>query len=385
MILRFFHTGGVVLAENNTTILVTRPYLPPRAEYEAYLNRIWEENYLTNFGPLHQEFTEKLRLFLGGDPVSLVSNGHLGLDIALKALNIQGEVITTPFSFASTTHALIQNNITPVFCDIRQDDLNMDAHAVVPLITDRTTAILPVHVYGRPCDVRHIEKIAAQYNLKVIYDAAHAFGVEYEGKSISAYGDVSMFSLHATKLFHSIEGGVLICHDTALEERINAMRNFGYDSKGVSIVGINAKMNEFQAAMGLCLLPKLPTLIEERENITLLYREKLSDVPGLHFLNPASDAQTTYNYAYLPVLIEEDVFGLSRDLVYTRLAEKHIITRKYFSPLISDFLCYLGRFDSSRTPVAKKAAEQVLCLPIYNGLTMDDIASVCAAICGLTH
>jgi len=362
-------------------ITVTKPFLPPREEFEQYVDEIYAADWLTNNGPLSQRLEAELKKFLGADNVSLMVNGHLALEVALKGLGIRGEVITTPFTFASTTHALTLNGITPVFCDIRADDLTMDPNAIEPLITERTTAILPVHVYGHPCDTDKIEAIARRHGLKVIYDAAHTFGVKKNGHSLACCGDVSMFSFHATKLYHTIEGGALIYGDSALTRIFNAYKNFGIEGEErVDYVGGNAKMNEFQAAMGLANLPYVPALIAERRAITELYRAQLAGIPGITMFYPDRETGVEYNYAYLPILVDEGRFGESRDALYEQLKENNIFTRRYFWPIVPDFGCYREKHAADALPVARRAGAQVLCLPIYNGLAPEKILKICRFI-----
>jgi dTDP-4-amino-4,6-dideoxygalactose transaminase len=362
-------------------ILVTRPFLPDRAVFDAYVNEIWERNWLTNNGPLHARFKEKLQEFLSAENLTLTVNGHMGLDIVLKGFGIRGEVITTPFTFASTVHALSTNRIHPVFCDIRESDLTLDPECIEPLITEKTTAIMPVHVYGHPCDTGRIEEIARAHGLKVIYDAAHAFGVTVGEKGISSFGDASVFSFHATKLFHSIEGGAIAYSDSNYSRLLEAYRNFGIEGEEkIDYIGMNAKMNEFQAAMGLSVLPYVRSLIEERKEITGWYREHLSEVAGLSFFLPEENAAVQYNYAYFPILIDEKKLGVSRDYVYAHLRERDIYARKYFYPIATQFGCYREEYKDTHLPTAERISRQILCLPLYNGLSREQVAYVCSAI-----
>ena len=367
----------------NRKIYVTKPFLPPKEDFICQINRIWDTNYLTNNGPLVKEFTTKLSDYLETPNISLTVNGHLALEIALKGLKLEGEVITTPFTFASTTHALTACCIKPVFADIRPDNLTLDPQSIQSCITERTTAILPVHVYGHVCDVDAIDRIAAKHSLKVIYDAAHAFGVKKNGHSVGIYGDVSMFSFHATKLFHSIEGGCLTYKDAALTRIFNVYKNFGIEGEeNVDYIGGNAKMNEFQAAMGLCMIPYLSQLITERREIAEHYRSRLHLTSGIRLFLPDADDQIEHNYAYFPILIEPELFGVTRDYVYEALKEKDIFCRKYFYPLTCDFGCYRDVLSSGELPVARKVAAQILALPIYNGLTLDQVDLVCDSLLG---
>lgn len=368
------------------TIYVTRPFLPPKQEYDEYVQHIWDEHYLTNNGPLHKEFEQRLREFTGVPNVTLTVNGHMALEIALEGLGIKGEVITTPFTFASTTHALSLCGIKPVFADIREEDLTLDPQQIENKITERTTAIMPVHVYGHLCDVKAIGEIARKYGLKVIYDAAHAFGVTKDGVSAAAFGDVSMFSFHATKLFHTIEGGALCYSDGTYTRIFNAYKNFGIEGEEhVPYVGGNAKMNEFQAAMGLANLPHVPALIEERRAITLRYRDRLQGVKGLRMFEPEAQLGVAYNYAYLPILIDAEAFGASRDDVYFALKRENIFSRRYFWPIVPDFECYRDQYAHESLPVARKAGAQVLCLPIYNGLALEEVDRICGLLRGVSH
>ena len=362
-------------------ITVTKPYLPPREEFERYVDEIYAADWLTNNGPLCQQLEEGLKHFLGADNVNLMVNGHLALEVAIKGLGLKGEVITTPFTFASTPHALALNGIEPVFCDIRESDLTMDPEKIEALITEKTTAILPVHVYGHPCDTEKIQAIAKKHGLAVIYDAAHTFGVKKNGENLCRYGDVSMFSFHATKLFHSIEGGALVYADGARTRIFNAYKNFGIEGEErVDYIGGNAKMNEFQAAMGLANLPHVPALIKERKAITEAYRKELEEVPGIRFFYPDKENGVDYNYAYLPILIDPEKFGRTRNEVYAALKEQNIFTRRYFWPIASQFGCYREKCKSALLPVAEKAGDTVLCLPIYNGLSLDNVKEISNAV-----
>lgn len=359
-------------------IFVTRPFLPDRKNFENLVDEIWKADWLTNNGPLHEKFALKLKNFLSVPNITLTANGHLALDIALKGLKIKGEVITTPFTFASTTHALVLNNIKPVFADITEKDLTIDASKIEPLITSQTSAILPVHVYGHPCNTAEILKIAQKYNLKVIYDAAHAFGVKKNGFSLSLEGDVSMLSFHATKLFHSIEGGALVYKDEKYKKIFDMYKNFGIEGEeSINYIGENAKMNEFQAAMGIANLPYVNKNIQERKEITLTYRKYLTKIPGITFFTPESDKSIDYNYSYMPVLINKENYGHSRDEVYDYLKTKNIYSRKYFYPLITDLGCYAHSFQNIDLPIAQKVSSQILCLPIYNGLALKIVKQIC--------
>lgn len=358
-------------------VMITKPFLPPIEEYQYYLKKIWDSNWLTNNGPLHDEFDKEVKKYLSVKNVCLFTNGHLALDIAIKSLNLKGEVITTPFTFASTVHAITMNGLTPVFCDIELNTFNIDPNKIEELITEKTSAIIPVHVFGNPCNVKEVEKIANRYNLKVIYDAAHAFGVEIHGKGIGDYGDISMFSLHATKVFHSIEGGILTFNDESLKAKLNKLKNFGIaDEEKVDLVGLNAKMNEFQAAMGLLNLSYIDEQIEKRKQLTYAYRENLKNIEGIRYLNDVEGVK--HNYAYFPILIDESRFGMNRDCLYERLKEYNIFTRKYFYPLCTDFDCY--NYDSSNLENAKLVSKNILTLPLYFELEIDEVIAICQII-----
>lgn len=360
-------------------ILVTKAVLPEFDEYVNEIKDIWDSHWLTNMGAKHNELEAKLSEYLKVDKMSLFSNGHMALELLLQAMNLEGEVITTPFTFASTTHAIVRNGLTPVFCDINADDYTIDVNKVESLITDKTCAIVPVHVYGNICDVEAIDKIAKKHNLKVIYDAAHAFGVEYKGQGICAYGDASMLSFHATKVYNTIEGGA-ICHsDEALGKRMYQLKNFGIKNEEVvDGIGANAKMNEFQAAMGLCNLRHVDDSIAKRKVLTDRYRELLADVNGVKMCNEQKDVK--HNYAYLPVYIDATAYGHNRDELWEHLKEYDIYARKYFYPLTSAFDCYEGRYDVNATPVALDASKNILTLPIYPDMQLDVVDRICECI-----
>jgi len=356
-------------------ILVTQPTLPPKELYKSYIDKIWENKWLTNSGPLHEEFKRKLQEYLGAKNTELYTNGHLALEIAIKTLDLKGEVITTPFTFASTTHAIVNNGLTPVFCDVDPVTYNIDVNKIEELINENTCAIVAVHVFGTPCDVEKIEEIAQKHNLKVIYDAAHAFGVTVKGKPIGNYGDISMFSLHATKVFNSIEGGLLTFNDTSLKSKLSALRNFGMMENGsVDLVGLNAKMNEFQASMGLCNLETIEEDIEKRKQITHTYIENLKQVGHLQFLQDDPDVKR--NYSYFPVLLKDEA---ERDALHEKLKDYKVFTRKYFYPLINEFPCY-SQYDPKDTPVALDISHRVLCLPMYTSLELNQVKQICDII-----
>ncbi len=350
----------------NKPITVTQPCLPPLEEFIPYLQQIWQNKWLTNNGPLHQQLEKELAEYLGVKHISVFSNGTLALITALQALNITGEVITTPFSFVATTHSLWWNKIKPVFVDIEPEFLNLDPTKIEAAITPQTTAIMPVHVYGNPCKVKEIQHIADKHGLKVIYDAAHAFGVKINGNSVLNYGDLSVLSFHATKVYSTIEGGAIICHTEEMKHHIDNLKNFGF--RGETVVeepGINAKLNEVQAAYGLLQLKYVDGFIAKRKEITELYRSLFKDISGIHFLNDMEGV--THGYSYFPILIDKDKFGKSRDELYEHLKSHNIYSRRYFYPLISSFEPYNTLESSTPTnlKVAHKAAENVLCLPIF--------------------
>lgn len=362
-------------------INVTRSFLPDHKEYCDEIRSIWDSHWLTNMGEKHQELEAKLKAYLETPNLTLYTNGHIALEAAIEALGLSGEIITTPFTFASTTHAIVRKGCTPVFCDIDGDNCTIDAKRIEERITSRTSAILPVHVYGNICDVEAIEVIAQKHGLKVIYDAAHAFGVTYKGKSSACFGDISMFSFHATKVFHTIEGGALSYHNVELKEKLNDVKNFGIRGPlDVEYVGGNAKMNEFQAAMGLCNLRYLSSEISKRGSIVAHYTERLSSIPGIRLLKPSSETEP--NHAYFPVLFED--YKYSRDEVHSLLSSNGIISRKYFYPLTSSFACYAGLagFDPEATPIAKRMGDSVLTLPLYSSLKKSDIDRICDVILG---
>ncbi|MDD7402351.1 MAG: DegT/DnrJ/EryC1/StrS family aminotransferase [Butyribacter sp.] len=361
-------------------ILVTRSSMPPMEEYIEEIAPIWDSHWLTNMGQKHEELTHALEDYLDVPHISLFSNGHMALELALQALSLQGgEVITTPFTFASTTHAIVRNGLTPVFCDIREDDYTIDADKIESLITDRTVAIVPVHVYGNVCQVEKIEKIAKKYGLKVIYDAAHAFGETYKNKGIGSFGDASMFSFHATKVFNTIEGGAVCFQDEEFGLKLFRLKNFGIrNEEVVDGVGANAKMNEFQAAMGICNLRHIDEEIAKREKVVMRYRENLKDVPGIRLNVLQEDVKS--NYAYFPIVIDEKVFGVTRNEVSEALGKENIFSRKYFYPLTNTFACYNGQFDVNDTPVALKISKRVLTLPLYADLDMESVDKICNII-----
>lgn len=357
-------------------INVTRSSMPTYEEYCEKIKPIFDRKWLTNCGPLHEEFCSKVNEYLDCQNTSLFTNGHLALYVALQALELKGEVITTPFTFASTTHAIIQAGLTPVFCDINPETYTIDVNKIEELITDKTCAILPVHVYGNVCDVEKIELIAKKYNLKVIYDAAHVFGVKYKNKGIGSYGDISMFSFHATKVFNSIEGGCLTYANAELTDKLTSLRNFGITgAESIEYVGTNGKMNEFQSAMGLCNLEHVDEEIKKRSVVYNVYISRLSGVKGIK-LSPIQD-NVDVNYAYFPVVFDE--YKYTRDEIAGKLASEDIFARKYFFPTTNEFDCYKGKFRGE-TPIAKEISEKVLTLPMYADLSVDNVNRICDII-----
>lgn len=364
-------------------IYVTRPFLPPLREFCEGLEEIWENRWLTNDGPLLRRFTGELRTVLETENLCLFTNGTLALQIALQGMGVSGEVITTPYTFVATVHALFWNKIRPVFVDIEPDYYTLDPEKVEAAITPWTTAILAVHVYGHPCRRVELERIAAKHKLRLLYDAAHAFGVKVGGRPIARYGDLSMFSFHSTKLFHSIEGGMLVFRESGLRGLFDYLKNFGFKNEvEVVMPGTNAKMNEMQALMGLQVLKYLDPIIERRAGITALYRERLRDVPGVR-MAPPLPPDVRYNYAYLPLEIDEREFGMSRDALYERLKEWNVFTRRYFYPLVCEYPCY--RSLSVRDPLttARRVTERILTLPIYDSLAHADVEAICDIVASL--
>lgn len=370
------------MEEKHTPILVTRSSMPPYEEFVEMIRPIWDSAWLTNMGDYHRRLEEELKKYMGTEHLVLFVNGHMALEMAIQALELTGEVITTPFTFASTTHAIVRNGLTPVFCDINPDNYTMDADKIESLITDKTSAIIPVHVYGNFCDVERIDAIAKKHHLKVIYDAAHTFGETYLGKSAAAYGDASIFSFHATKVFNTIEGGAVAFQEQWLDHRLNCLKNYGIvDQEHVVWVGGNAKMNEFQAAMGLCNLRHVDGEIEKRRHVVERYLEHLEGVKGLKL--PKYPKETKSNYAYFPVIF--DGFGAERNQVWDHLAAHQIFARKYFYPLTNEFRCYEGLFSPEKTPVAKYMGDRVLTLPLYADLELQDVDRICGLILELVQ
>ena len=364
--------------KNNDKILVTKPSLPDLEEFIPYLEDIWESKWLTNNGKYHQQLEKEMADFLGVNYVALFANGTLALVTALQVLRITGEVITTPYSFVASTHALWWNNIKPVFVDIESKYCNLNPDKIEAAITPKTQAILPVHVYGNPCNMEKIQEIADIYGLRVIYDAAHAFGNKINGTSIANFGDLSILSFHATKPFTTMEGGAIVCHDEKTKQRIDYLKNFGFANETtVMAPGINSKMNEMQAALGLLQLKHHRENIEKRKAIADLYKKELNQVKGLSFLPLHPDLEN-HNYSYFPVFINEDDYGKTRDELYFRLKDHNIFGRRYFYPLISNFPTYRGLPSAfpENLPVANEITQKVICLPIYPELAYNNCKKI---------
>lgn len=368
--------------ENEDKILVTRASMPPYEEYIEAIKPLWDSHWLTNMGAYHKQFEKRLREYLDVPGLSLMVNGHMALEMVIHAFDFpQGaEVITTPFTFISTTHAILRNNLTPVFCDIKEDDGTIDENKIEALITSKTVAILPVHVYGHVCNVEAIGQIAKKHNLKVIYDAAHAFGVRYHGKGIGSFGDASIFSFHATKVFHSIEGGAVSFRDPQIYDRLYCLKNFGIRSEEVvSDIGANAKMNEFCAIMGLCNLNHIQEYFADREEKDRYYRKHLEGIRGIEFLEGTQEG--SLNYAYFPILVREE-YGMSRDGLFDALRMRGIHARKYFYPLTCDQVCFGDRYRDADLSIARKMASEILVLPLYAELTTDNMNQIISVIRG---
>ena len=363
------------------TITVTSPLLPPLEDFLPYLQDIWNRKWLTNNGHYHRELEKALCEYLKVPYISLFTNGTLPLMCALQALRVTGEVITTPYSFVATTHSLWWNGIKPVFVDIDPATGNLDPDKIEAAITPKTTAIMPVHVYGNPCDVDRIQEIADKYGLKVIYDAAHAFGVEVDGKSILNAGDMSTLSFHATKVYNTVEGGALICHDAKTKQRIDYLKNFGFAGETTVVApGINGKMDEVRSAYGLLNLKQVDAAIEARHQVAKKYREALREVKGIRVMEDIPGVR--HNYAYFPIFIDAEAYGMTRDELYFKMKENGVLGRRYFYPLISEFSTYRG-LESARPenlPVATKIADSVICLPMYHSLTGEDVDRVIGQI-----
>lgn len=363
------------------SIYVTKSSMPRLEDYVEEIKPIFENHHLTNMGPIYKKVQHQLMDYLQVPELSLFVNGHMALEMAIQAFGLQvpeGEVITTPFTFVSTTHAITRNSLKPVFCDIKPDDYTIDPDQIEALITDKTVAIIPVHVYGNICDVEAIQSIADRHGLKVIYDAAHAFGVTYKGVGIGSFGDASMFSFHATKVFNTIEGGAVAFHDKQYGNKLHELKNFGiHGAEDVMAVGTNAKLDEFRAAMGICNLRRMEECIAARAKVAERYNERLRDVPGLRLCVPREGV--TANYAYYPVYFDEQLFGKSRDEVFAQLQEHDIFARKYFYPSVNEMSCYKNDHRAN-TPVAHDVSMHILTLPMYEELALEDVDRICDVI-----
>lgn len=360
----------------NDKILVTRSSMPPYEEYIEAIKPLWDSHWLTNMGQYHKELELQLAEYLDVPEISLTVNGHMALELAIQSFDFPeaAEVITTPFTFISTTHAIVRNKLQPVFCDVKEDDGTIDESKIENLITEKTVAILPVHVYGNVCNVEAIQEIADKYNLKVIYDAAHAFGEKYLGRGIGNYGDVSIFSFHATKVFNTIEGGAVVCKNHERYERLRDLKNFGIRGEELVVsVGANAKMNEFAAIMGLCNLKHIDKAIEARKCICEYYFEEISKIEGIEFYNQRDNV--THNYGYFPIKVNEE-YALTRDELYQKLRDKNIYTRKYFYPLTADQACFKNKYKDKELDIARKLAQQSMVLPLFEELNANNQSKI---------
>lgn len=365
--------------ERKRQIFVTRSSMPPFEEYVEEIRELWDTHWLTNMGVKHKALEKALCEYLGVDHLSLMVNGHMALEMTLQAMHLSGEVITTPFTFASTTHAIVRNGLVPVFADIRESDYTLDPARIESLITEHTSAILPVHVYGNVCDDEAIESIAKKHGLKVIYDAAHSFGEQCNGKSVAGLGDASILSFHATKVYNTIEGGAVCFHDNALEERLYNLKDFGFkNEETVEAVGANAKLDEFRAAMGLCNLRHVNDEIAKRKRVVEVYQRHLADVPGLVPWTPQENV--TPNYAYFPLRVLPELFGHTRDDIFAALKDEGIFARKYFYPITSAFACYRGKYRPEDTPIAYQISNEILTLPMAADLELQDVERICDII-----
>lgn len=384
--MRRAENGALPIAVNGTgkmaeqKILVTRSTMPPYEEYIEAVKPLWDSHWLTNMGVYHQELEKQLKEYLDVPELSLMVNGHMTLELAIQAFDFPegAEVITTPFTFISTTHAIVRNRLKPVFCDVKESDGTIDETKIEDLITEQTAAIVPVHVYGNACNVEEIQRIADRHNLKVIYDAAHAFGVKYKGRGIGRYGDASIFSFHATKVFHTIEGGAAAVSDHRLYEKLYDLKNFGIRGEEIVVeVGANAKMNEFAAIMGLCNLRHIEEAVEDRRTVYERYLEELESIRGIRILNQS--LADNRNYAYFPIAVEKE-FPMDRDELYVRLMEHNVYPRKYFYPLTMDQVCFKNQYGDVKVTAARKLSEEILVLPIYAGLDLGKVREICSII-----
>lgn len=366
---------------NNKLITVTSPLLPNLADFNDMLRQIWNSKWITNNGSFHQQLEKELAVYLKVPYISLFTNGTLPLITALQALRITGEVITTPYSFVATTHSLWWNGIKPVFVDIDPNTGNIDPNKIEAAITPNTTAIMPVHVYGKPCDTKRIQEIADKYGLKVIYDAAHAFGVEVNGESVLNAGDMSTLSFHATKVYNTIEGGALVMHDEQTKKRIDYLKNFGFAGETEVVApGINSKMDEMRAAYGLLNLKQVDAAIEARYQVAVKYRETLRSIEGITFMDDMPDVR--HNYSYFPIFIDAEKYGMTRDELYLKMKEQNVLGRRYFYPLISEFSTYRGLSSANpgNLPNAHKMANSVICLPMHHELRNEEINRILETI-----
>lgn len=357
-------------------VFVTCSSMPPYIEYIEAIRPLWYSHQLTNMGAYHQELEEKLKGYLDVPGISLMVNGHMALELALQSFNFpkDAEVITTPFTFVSTTHAIIRNYLKPIFCDVKLEDGTIDENKIEELITDKTVAIVPVHVYGNVCNIDVIKKIAEKYELKVIYDAAHAFGIKYKGRGIGSYGNASVFSFHATKVYNTIEGGAVTFSEEGMYEKLYNLKNFGIQGEElVTDIGANAKLNEFSAIMGICNLKYIEKVIIERKKRYDFYMEKFKDIKGIRFFDRKKDA--TNNYSYFPIIIEED-YGISRDELYECLKEKNIYSRKYFFPITADQECFKNKYKNVDLKNARELASKILVIPLYEDLEIKKIEDI---------
>lgn len=365
-------------------IYVTKSSMPPLEEYVEMIKHLWDSHWLTNMGEYHQELENRLKNYLNVNEISIMTNGHLALELAIQAMGlVEGEVITTPFTFISTTHAIVRNGLKPVFCDINPEDYTMDINKIESLITERTRAILPVHVYGNVCNIEEIDKIANKYNLNVIYDAAHTFGASYKGRSIASYGDASVLSFHATKVFNTIEGGAVVHNNPEFGKELYKLKNFGIKNEEIiDGIGANAKMDEFRAIMGICNLRYIENEIQKRKIVVERYKEKLDNIEGICLLGEQKNVNS--NYAYFPVVFDECKFHYSRDDVYETLKKNNIYARKYFYPLTNEVDCYKDNYQTDKTPIAEYISRRILTLPLYAGLEIEDVDRICEIITNLT-
>lgn len=360
-------------------ILVTRSSMPDMDEYIEEIRPIWESHWLTNMGPKHEQLKCELKDYLGVSNIELLVNGHLALEMTMQAMEIKGDVITTPFTFVSTTHAIVRCGLNPVFCDIDPDDYTIDVNKLGSVLTKDTSAIMPVHVYGNICNIEAVDDFAKRHGLKVIYDAAHTFGETYKGRGIGSFGDASCFSFHATKVFNTIEGGCVCFSDADLAGSLYAVKDFGFDDpEDAGYIGANAKMNEFCAAMGLCNLRHVGDDIAERKKVYERYNERLDGIRGIKLNKVQKDVNS--NYSYYPVVFEPVEFGAGRDEVFEELKANGIMARRYFYPATNAMSCYKGMFDPDKTPIAKSLSERVLTLPIYPGLSLETVDRICGVI-----